>query len=104
MNALPSGAQPMGGARRPEEPYPPARRDATRIQIVSRPFSLAAFTMAGLALFVTAFACGRYLEQLDAAAAGGNAAVVTPAPVVAPAATPAAPAEAVIANQPKGAK
>jgi plastocyanin len=86
MSALPSGVQRMGDARRPEKPYPAARRDVTRVQVVSKPFSLRTFAMAGLALFVTAFLCGRYLEQLDAAAGISVPEVGTTA-VAAPAAT-----------------
>jgi plastocyanin len=95
MSASPSVVERTGDERRPENDYPPARREVTRVQIVSRPFSLRTFALWGLALFVTAFLCGRYLEQLDAAPGISVPEVATTA-----AATPAAAASTPGAEQP----
>ena len=102
MSASPSVVERTGDERRLEEAYRPARRRGTRVQIVSRPFSLHAFALTGVALFATAFVCGRYLQTLDSAAAGGSAPTTT-APATASAA-PAAPASTATVEQPNAAK
>jgi plastocyanin len=86
MSAPPSVVERTGGEPGLEKAYPAARRRGTRVQIVSKPFSLRAFALVGLGVFVTAFLCGRYLGRLDADAAG---AIAPSAPSVS-AATPAA--------------
>jgi plastocyanin len=104
MSASPSVVERTGGERRSENAYPPARRRRTRVQIVSKPFSLRAFALAGAGLFAAAFVCGRYLGQLDAAAAGGSAPPVATAPAVTPVPTPAAQASTATAEQPSAPK
>jgi len=103
MSASPSVVERMGDVRRLEQSYPRARRGAVRVQIVSKPFSLVAFGLAGLAMFATAFVCGRYLGQLDSAAAGASAPPVAIAPAVTPAAAAATTAAAEQPNAAKGA-
>jgi len=89
MSASPSVVERAGDERQPERAYPLARHRGTQVQIVSRPFSLGAFALTGLALFAVAFVCGRYLGQLDAGAAGESAPAVQTASAVTPAAAPA---------------
>jgi plastocyanin len=98
MSASPSGVQRKGAARRPETDLP-ASHPAAPLQIVSRPFSLGGFAVAGLALLLGAFVCGRYLHQLDEAAAGAS--VITVAPVVRPTAAPQSMAQTAQPSAPK---
>lgn len=83
MSASPSGVQRKGGARRPEIDLP-VLDGAAPLQIISRPFSLGAFAVAGVVLLMVAYICGRYLHQLDEA--GADSPVAATVPSVAPAA------------------
>ncbi|MFL6582998.1 MAG: cupredoxin family copper-binding protein [Chthoniobacterales bacterium] len=90
------------GGGRPREVWLLAKPDATRIQIVSKPFSVGAFAFAGLLLFAIGFLHGRYLRQLDGAAgqAGAGTAVPAAAPGIMPAASQAAAPAAATAAEP----
>ena len=104
MSASPSVVERTGDERRPQDAYPRGLRRSTQVEIVSRPFSLRAFALAGLALFATAFVCGRYLGTLDSAAVGASVPVITAAPATTPAVSAAAPPATATAEQPNAPK